>query len=370
MGHEANARTVLVTGYPLDAARRLARELTSIGDRVLLLARDKFAVQARELAADLSQSGPGKAEVLEGDILALDLGLSGAEVRRLHEEVEEVHHLAAIHYLGIEAPRMRQVNVEGLRETLELALGMKKLRRVCVWSTVFVAGNRTGSVHEHELMVGQAFRNPYERTKAEAELLARAAMAKLPVTVVRVPILVGDSRTGEAGRLEGVYALASQIAQSDQAIVLPITGTHSLHIAPVDYAVQAAVHLARLPQTEGGTFHLVDEQPMTARAFFDAVADAAGRPRPLVSWQGRVHAMLRKVPAVSGQVRHERSFLEWFDCEVRFDATQTRLALAGSGITCPRVAEYVDALVQWLRERDDGLNSAPANAVASGSGRW
>ncbi len=370
MTQSPSARTVLVTGFPLDAARRLARELTGTGDHVLVLAREKFALQARELATELTQMGPGKAEVLEGDILALDLGLSGADVRRLHAEVEEVHHLAAIHYLGIEAPRMRQVNVEGLRETLELALGMKKLRRLCVWSTVFVAGNRTGSVHEHELVVGQAFRNPYERTKAEAEQLARAAMAKLPITVVRVPILVGDSRTGEAGRLEGVYALASQITHSEHAIVLPISGTHPLHIAPVDYAVQAAVHLARLPQTEGGTFHLVDEQPMTARSFFDAVADAAGRPRPLLSWQGRLQSMLRKIPAVSGQVRHERSFLEWFDCEVRFDATQTRLALAGSGVTCPRVAEYVDALVQWLRERDDGLHSATANGVASGGSRW
>lgn len=346
-------RTVLVTGYPLDAARRLARELAAGGDLVLILARDKFLPDARQLAAELSASGPGRAEVMDGDILALDLGLSGAQVRRLQEEVDEVYHLAAIHYLGIDAPRMRKVNVEGLREVLELGLGMKRLQRICVWSTVFVAGNRTGTVYEGELDAGQRFRNPYERTKAEAERLVRSAMAKLPITVVRVPILVGDSRTGEAARLEGVYALASQIFHSPTAVVLPISGVHPLHIAPIDYVVQAAVHLTRQPQAKGGTYHLVDEQPMAARAFFDAVADAVGRPRPVQSWQGSVSSLLRRVPALSGKIRHERSFLEWFDCPVRFDAVQARGQLAGSGVTCPRVVEYIDGLVQWLRDRDD-----------------
>ena len=63
--------------------------------------------------------------------------------------------------------------------------------------------------------------------------------------------------------------------------------------------------------------------------------------------------MLRQLPAISGQDRHNRSFLEWFDCEVRFDAARTRTLLAGTGLYCPPVASYIDSLVTWLRERDE-----------------
>ncbi|MBM4342448.1 MAG: SDR family oxidoreductase [Deltaproteobacteria bacterium] len=347
----ATCRTCLVTGFPLDAARRVALELAAQGDRVLLLARDKFVPDARRLTEITAATTPGRIEVLVGDILAVDLGLDGATVRRIHAEVGEVHHLAAIHYLGIDAPRMRQVNVDGLREALELSLGMVQLKRVCVWSTVFVAGNRTGTVYEHQLEKGQQFRNPYERTKAQAEALARSAMARLPLTVVRVPNLLGDSRTGQAGRLDGVYSVASSIVHHAEPVRLPVPGAHPLHVVPVDFAVQAAVALTRHPDGIGGTFHVVDEAPLTARAFFDAVADAAGRPRPVVTLQSRLGHALARMPAWSKQARHDHGLLDWFESDVRFDATRARQLLGA--LRCPPVASYVDNLVAWLRDRDD-----------------
>ncbi len=347
----ATGRTCLVTGFPLDAARRVALELAGHGDRVLVLARDKFVPDARQLAETAAATTPGKIEIVVGDILAIDLGLDGATVRRIHAEVGEVHHLAAIHYLGIDAPRMRQVNVDGLREVLELALGMVQLKRVCVWSTVFVAGNRTGRVYEHQLHKGQSFRNPYERTKAQAEALARSAMARLPVTVVRVPNLVGDSRTGQAARLDGVYSVACSIVEQAEPVRLPVPGAHPLHVVPVDFAVQAAVALTRHPDGIGGTFHVVDEAPLTARAFFDAVADAAGRPRPVVTLQSRLGHALARLPAWSRQTRHEHALLDWFESDVRFDNSRARQLLGGT--RCPAVTQYVDKLVAWLRDRDD-----------------
>ena len=200
--------TVLVTGFPIYVARRLARELVAGGDRVLLLHREKFARDAEAFATEVnaaaSASGSGgRIEPLWGDILDIDLGVSGAEVRRLQADVEEIYHVAAVQYLAIDSAKMRNVNVEGLRELLELALGMRKLRRICHWSTAFVAGDRSGVAYEHELRVGQHLRNDYEVSKAEAEELARAAMAKLPITIVRPAIVVGDSVSGEVQRFDG-----------------------------------------------------------------------------------------------------------------------------------------------------------------------
>ena len=44
--------------------------------------------------------------------------------------------------------------------------------------------------------MGQDFRNPYEQSKFEAELLVRERSRSLPIQVVRPSIVVGDSRTG------------------------------------------------------------------------------------------------------------------------------------------------------------------------------
>ena len=347
-------RTLLVTGFPLDAARELIRQAVGGGDRVLLLVRDKFVHEAERWRDSLPARADGHRPALEiwtGDILALDLGLTGAQVRQLHAEVHEVHHLAAVAYMGIDAPRMRQLNVEGLREVFELAMGMRQLTRVCVWSTVFVAGARSGVVRETELDDNAQHRNAYESTKAEAERLCRAAMAKLPLTVVRVPLLVGHSKTGEVTRLDGPLMLVQAILSSPTAIPLPTAGHHLLHLAPVDYCAAAALHLTRHPDAVGGTFHLVDDAPLTARQFFDLVADAAGKPRPNVYLPSRLSHALLRMPGLGSRVRHERGVIEWFDNDVRFDSSRARALLGGSGIHCPPVPTYLDALVRHVRER-------------------
>lgn len=352
----SSARTVLVTGFPVDAARRLVRELVSDGDRVLMLARATFASEAADFAARLASSmgdvAGGTVEVMEGDILELDLGLSGARVRQLHAEVQEIHHLAAISYLGIRASRMRAVNIEGLRELLELALGMRSLQRLCLWSTAFVAGAREGLVREDELMVGQRFRNPYEQTKAEAEVLARAAMGKLPITVVRPSIVVGDSQSGEVSRFDGPYQMISAIVRAavDASVSLPGRGDYPLNVVPVDHAVKAAMFLTRHPEAVGGTFHLVDQNPLTARQFFEAVADAAERPRPSTAWlPGSVTRALLSLPGLAAR-SNERSFLEWFDTDVRFDDRRARALLDPGGLHCPPATSYVETLVRYVRE--------------------
>ena len=347
----ASTKTVLVTGFPTDVAREQIRMLVRGGDRVLLLVRAKFMPDAQAFAAELVGE-PGQIAMLQGDILELDMGLSGMQIRMLHTEVQEVHHAAAISYLGIQAPRMREVNVEGLREVLEVCLGMRKLERICLWSTAFVAGDREGVVREDELFVGQHFRNAYEETKAEAERLARTAMAKLPITIVRPSILVGDSVTGAVSRLDGPYLLVNAIVHAGQTPVpLPGRGQHPLHLVPVDYAARAALFLTRHPDALGGTFHLTDPQPLTARQFYDAVADAANKPRPTIFLPEGLSRAVLNLPLVRDFVRNERTFLDWFDTDVYYDNSRARALLGPSGIECPAAPSYVEALVRYVRER-------------------
>lgn len=350
----AAPRTVFVTGFPVFAARRLMKELVASGDRVWILARDKFLADAKQYCDGLSKQWPHSPplRVFAGDILDIDLGLTGAEVRTLHAKVEEVHHIAAIGYLGTPTRKMRLVNVEGLREMLEVALGMKKLQRFCHWSTAFVAGSRGGVVMEDDLMVGQRFRNDYEKTKAEAELLARNAMRSLPVSILRPTRIVGSSDTGKVDRFDGIYIGIRRIVTAPPGVSVPIPthGRFPVQIVPADYVAKAARYIARHPSTAGGTFHLADPLPLTAHKFFDAVADAAGRPRPSVFLPGGIAKRVLNLPGIRDLAREEATFVDWLDCEVLFDRTATSTVLAGSGIECPNVRTYVDVLVRYVRD--------------------
>jgi nucleoside-diphosphate-sugar epimerase len=349
------ARTVFVTGFPVFAARRLIKQLVADGDQVWLLARDKFVDAAADYTGQLHKSWPDSppVRILQGDILDIDLGLTGAEVRDLHAEVEEIHHIAAVGYLGTPKRKMRLVNVDGLREVMEVALGMKRLQRLCHWSTAFVAGARSGVVMEDELMVGQQFRNDYERTKAEAEVVARRAMDKLPISIVRPTIIVGSTDTGKVDRMDGIYVGIRRIVTAAAGVSVPIPshGRFPVHVIPSDYAAKAAKFIARHPDAEGGTFHLTDPLPLTAHKFFDAVADAAGRPRPKVFLPGGVARRVLHLPGIRTLARDEATFVEWLDAEVLFDRTAADRILAPSGLVCPKVRSYVDVLVRFVRDR-------------------
>lgn len=348
-------RCVFVTGFPVFAARRLIKELVADGDQVWLLSRDKFIAAAGDYIEQLRQNWPDAppVRILQGDILDIDLGLTGAEICDLHANVEEIHHIAAVGYLGTPKRKMRLVNVDGLREVMEVALGMRELKRLCHWSTAFVAGARSGVVREDELMLGQQFRNDYERTKAEAEVVARRAMDKLPISIVRPTIIVGATDTGKVDRMDGIYVGIRRIVTASAGVSVPIPshGRFPVHVIPSDYAAKAAKVIARHPDAVGGTFHLADPVPLSAHKFFDAVADAAGRPRPKVFLPGGIARRILHLPGIRTLARDEATFVEWLDAEVLFDRSAADAILAPTGLTCPNVRSYVDVLVRFVRDR-------------------
>lgn len=338
----------LVTGFPAFTARRM---IAKLGERepetkLFVLAREKFAAEAQELAAR-----HGNAEVLVGDVCDMDLGLSSAEYRALCGEVTWIHHLAGIYFMGVDEDTARAVNVKGTRAVLDVAAAAGKLTRVVHWSTAMVSGDRGGRIFEEDLEAGQHFRNAYERTKFDAEKLARAAARRMPVTILRPSIIVGDSTTGEIDKLDGPYYLMVLIATNQSSVRLPMLGRgdHPLHLVPIDYVAEAAWRVARTERAAGRTYHLVDPHPMTLRAVLDTVADLAGTQKP-----GATHipktlarAVLR-TPGLSKLGRGPLAFLDVLDRAVHYDVQNTNDALAGTGVTCPPLADYLPVLVKAI----------------------
>jgi thioester reductase-like protein len=345
---------VLVTGFPSFTASRMTRKVLEADARarVFLLARDKFASAAEELLATLPKPQRARTEIIVGDVCDMDLGLSGAEYRSLADTVTTVHHMAGIYYLGVERKIAARVNVDGTRGVIELARECKRLRRLCHYSTAAVSGRRKGVILEEELDEGQAFHNSYEETKFEAEKLARAAQRQLPVSIFRPGVIVGDSHTGEIDKFDGPYYLMVLIVQSplDVHLPLPGRGVAPLHLVPVDYVIDAAYALSRDERAAGGTFHLVDPMPLSAKQIYALVAERAHKKQPRGFIPTGIAKAIMRTPGLDKLARAPRAFLEGIDDLSFYNARRTLELLEGTGVRCPPFDRYVDQLIRYVKD--------------------
>src|SRR4051794_37712410 len=268
--------TALVTGFPGFIGRRLVRRLVNDGARVVTLVEARMADKAREIA-------PEGVEVVTGDITERHLGLDDATWERLTGEGTHVFHLAAVYDLAVPAEIAQRVNVDGTGNVLEFCVAASSLERLAYVSTAYVAGTRTGTVYEHELVMGQDFKNHYESTKFQAEVWVRELMDKVPTTIVRPAIVVGDSRTGETEKFDGPYYILRAISRAQRYGRPPVQfgrGDATFNVVPVDYVVDAMAATAFDPATLGETLHLVDPDPLSARELVELLSRVYGAPEP------------------------------------------------------------------------------------------
>jgi thioester reductase-like protein len=346
----------LVTGFPAFTARRLTERLlaTSADEKVYLLVRDKFRGEAAELGRALPEEQAERLKIIEGDVADMDLGLTGAEYKALVDEITCIHHTAAVYYLGAQRELVERINVDGTRAMLELAADCKKLRRFNHWSTAQVSGSRSGVILEEELDCGQRFRNIYEETKFRAERMVRDAARRLPVTVLRPGIIVGDSTSGEIDKFDGPYYLLVLIVSSPIDVHLPLPGRGSapLNLVPIDFVIEAAAALSRDPRAAGGTFHLTDPAPFAARTVYELVAQRADKkpPRGVIP-TGLARALL-KAPGLERLARAPLAFLEAFNHLALYNCRHTLTLLSGEpwNVRCPPFDAYVDNLVRYVRK--------------------
>jgi thioester reductase-like protein len=346
--------TVLLTGLPTLLARRLAREVLAYdGARVVAVVRPALIEGARAFASALPAAQRARLTLLEGDVVAIDFGLSGAELRRLARDVTVVHHAAHARYVGVEPQVAETLNVRGTREAIEVARALESLRVFVQHSTAYVSGDRRGLVLEEELERGQRPRNAVETTMLRAEKIVRAASDRLPTIVVRPTTIVGDATTGEIDRLDGPYLLLSLLLSSPAEIALPhpTDGDAHLHLVPVDHVARASVALSQTPSAVGMTFHLTDPRPLTARQTFDLFARAAGRRVPRGAIPAQLAKALLRTPGLDRFARSPRAFLDQLATPVVYSTRNADAVLSPRGLTAPSLESYVDAMVAFVRDR-------------------
>jgi thioester reductase-like protein len=351
---DANPRDILITGFPTFLARKLLETILerepNATIRLLIMPNLMDRAQKRLEEIDFD---PDRVEVLEGDVVAIDLGLSGTEYLDIVANVTDIYHIASIWYLGADREELFEVNVRGARNVLDTAREAKNLSRLNHLSTAFVSGDRTGVIMEGELNEGQNFRNAYEETKFEAELAMRDAMSEVPISVFRPTIVVGDSTTGEIDRMAGPYYLLNAIVQMPPGvpILMPGKGDFPLNMVPADFVSEAMHTISRQAETAGQTFHLCDPNPLSARKVFELVADQAGKSAPVGRMPYKLTKWVMKFPYLEKLTRSPRQFLDDVNQLTLYNGMHTAQALR-SDQHCPPFPEYVPKLVDFIRQSE------------------
>jgi thioester reductase-like protein len=356
-------RLVFFTGFPGFIGTRVVGELLSADPelRVAALVEPRMAGRAREAAAKLDGE---RVEVLEGDISDRRLGLSDDQYERMCAEASIAYHLAAIYNLAVPLEVAQRVNVDGTGNVLELCAACEGLERLHYVSTAYVAGDRTGVVYEHELVLGQGFKNHYESTKFQAEVWIRDAMDDVPITVYRPAIVVGDSKSGETQKFDGPYYMLRTISRSlKMGGQIPQFGASAapFNVVPVDFVVDALTAAAADPATVGETLHLVDPEPITSLELMRTLSRQYAGKEPSY----RVPPKAVELSLRSKRVRRAFSgappeSIVYLNHPVRFDTRRASGLLARHGLRCPRFEEYVGPMVEFFRLHEDDPFFAPA----------
>ncbi len=183
-----------------------------------------------------------------------------------------------------------RANVEGARNALALADGLRA-EFFYYLSTAYVAGLRSGIVHETPASDDFAVNNIYEASKRMAERIVLGSRGPYSI-VLRPSIVVGHSRTGATLSTSGLYGLVNGlrihqwavrkrfgINGTKQRIRLNIDANSLVNFIPVDVVSRNAVSIA-LSDASTKIFHLTNEGGSTAGEATSAVFQEIGLPIP------------------------------------------------------------------------------------------
>lgn len=369
------ARSVLVTGATGFIGSHLTHKWLSQGLQVTALARGSKTASARDRVQDVVSSiGPAdfsRLNVYKSDIAQPNLGLSEEAMQKVIASTDEVWHCAAsLSFADEDRADIFRMNVGGTKNILKF-VERTPTRRLHHVSTAYVAGKRTDLALETEIDVGQAFKNPYEESKCQAEKLIADAHSRgvVSASVYRPSIVIGDSRSGRVTHFHGVYAFIRglwsslerlrRIMPEGGLITLPLRvlgaeGT-TLNFVPIDYVVEGMAEISKQPSSIGGTYHLANPQPTENRLWLPHICRALRVEG--IQLVGEGSFLRRPMTKLEALFQKQMAFYyPYLQGEPHFDCRRALDALRNTGIECPRVTvDFIQKMAGWYV---DFLNGA------------
>ncbi|MBT9514537.1 MAG: SDR family oxidoreductase, partial [Acidovorax sp.] len=362
-----------VTGATGFIGKRLVKKLLERkGAVVFFLIRKESADKVADLRSFWGV-GATRAIPVFGDLTAKKLGVAAEDVKKLKGQIDHFYHLAAVYDLGADEETQVAVNIEGTRNTVDLAKAIDAGHFHHV-SSIAAAGLYEGVFREDMFEEAEGLDHPYFQTKHESEKIVRQD-CKVPWTVYRPAMVVGDSQTGEMDKIDGPYYFFKLIQRLRQLLPpwMPTVGLEGgrVNIVPVDFVVNALNVISHQPSITKKCFHLVDPVGYRVGDVLDIFSRAAHAPRMNLfinaALLGFIPKGIKKSLMAMAPVRRVRNavlkdlglpedMLTFVNYPTRFDCRDTLAALKGSGVTCPNLKDYAWRLWDyWERNLDPEL---------------
>lgn len=362
-----------VTGATGFIGKRLVKKLLERkGSVVHFLLRKESAGKVAELRSYWGVSA-ARAVPVFGDLTSRKLGVSAEDVKKLKGQIDHFHHLAAVYDLSADAESQAAVNIEGTRNTVEFAKAIDAGHFHHV-SSIAAAGLYEGVFREDMFEEAEGLDHPYFLTKHESEKIVRQD-CKMPWTVYRPAMVVGDSTTGEMDKIDGPYYFFKLIQRMRQLLPpwMPAVGLEGgrVNIVPVDFVVNAINVISHQKAIGKKCFHLVDPVGYRVGDVLDIFSRAAHAPRMNLfvnaALLGFIPKGIKKSLMAIAPVRRVRNavlkdlglpedMLTFVNYPTRFDCRETLAALKGSGVECPNLKDYAWRIWDyWERHLDPEL---------------
>jgi len=367
--------TYFVTGATGFIGRFLVQALLQRGKgTVYVLVRPKSIGKLDELRRFWGKESTRRVVPIKGDLSQPKLGVAKADLTRLKGKVKHFYHLGAVYDLEASAEEMHEANIVGTEGALAVAaaIGAGCFHLV---SSIAAAGLYRGTFTEDMFEEAEDLDHPYHRTKHDSEALVRAN-GKVPFRVYRPGIVLGHSQTGVIDKIDGPYYFfkALQKLRESWPRWVPLFGIEGGYInaVPVDFVVDALVHLSHLPKLDGECFHLTDPKTRRMGEVINVFARAAHAPEMAFRVDPKVFQMLpepvtqsversKPIQNVFNQLLRDlqvpRSVLQFVNYPTRFDSTATQQLLDKAKIRVPPLEDYAWRLWDyWERHLDPDLS--------------
>lgn len=194
-----------------------------------------------------------------------------------------IHSAASLEFYGKRNAEPYTTNISGIQTILDLCR-LADIRKFHHVSTAYVAGSKPYFC-ESECNVGQKFRNDYEQSKIEAEMLVRN-FGFDSLTVYRPSIVIGDTKNGYTPTLSGLYAvlklvhtLVSRVSLGSTSARLALAtvgmcGKEYKNLVPVNWVAGVFAHIFSHEELHGKTYHLTSPNPPHIHEVAKAIQDA------------------------------------------------------------------------------------------------
>ena len=366
-----------VTGATGFIGKRLVKTLLARrGAVVYFLLRKQSEDKVAALLDYWGVAGAAKARAIPvyGDLTSKKLGVGADDIKKLAGKIDHMVHLAAVYDLSADEESQIKVNIEGTRSAVEFAKAINAghLHHV---SSIAAAGLYEGVFREDMFDEAEGLDHPYFMTKHESEKIVRKE-AKVPWTVYRPALVVGDSTTGEMDKIDGPYYFFKLIQRMRQILPpwMPSVGLEGgrINIVPVDFVVAALDHIMHSKHViKGKCFHLVDPKGYRVGDVLDIFSKAAHAPKMNLfvnaALLGFIPKSVKKGLMALAPVRRVRAavmkdlglpddMMTFINFPTRYDCREMEAALKGSGIECPNLHDYAWRLWDyWERHLDPAL---------------